>query len=176
MKLFFFFLLLTIYIIPHTALAQTTLPLFQEVPDEEEKKYLLGFVTKKQIAGDSTFAWYQQNLKYFKPQKAQIEVIKEKAYDFQLILFTGTWCHDSQQIIPKYFSLLEAAEFPDHRMLIIAVDRQKNAPANMQRQFNVVNVPTLIIMKDGKEVGRIEEFGATGLPESELVAIVKERI
>jgi len=156
------------------SIAQSELSLFKSVPDEEEKKYLLGFISKKQITEDPDFAWYQQNLKYYKPQKAQIEIIKEKAYDFQLILFTGTWCHDSQQIIPKYFSLLEAAEFPDHRMLIIALDRQKNGPANIQRQFNVVNVPTLLVMKDGKEVGRIEEFGATGLVDAELTAIIKK--
>jgi thiol-disulfide isomerase/thioredoxin len=173
MKFKFCYLLVLLLALGKLSVSQSELPLFREVFDPEEKKYLLGFITKKQISEDPDFVWYQQNLKYYKPQKKHIEIIKAKAYDFQLVLFTGTWCHDSQQIIPKYFSLLEASEFPDHRMLIIAVDRQKNAPANMQRQFNVVNVPTLIIMKDGKEVGRIVESGETGMPDAELVKIIQ---
>jgi len=154
--------------------AQSALNLFQTVPDEEEKKYLLGFITKEQITKDPDFGWYAQNTKFYKPKKEHIDVISEKAYDFQILLFTGTWCHDSQQIIPKYFSLLEAAEFPDHRMVIVAVDRQKAAPANLHRPLNIVNVPTLIVLKDGVEVGRIVEYGQTGLVDAELADIIKK--
>jgi thiol-disulfide isomerase/thioredoxin len=103
--------------------------------------------------------------------KPHLRMLSQPIY-FQLILFTGTWCHDSQQILPKYFALLEAAEFPEHKMTIIACDRQKNAPANIQRPLNVVNVPTLLVMKDGKEVGRIVEYGASGLVDKELAEII----
>jgi thiol-disulfide isomerase/thioredoxin len=153
--------------------AQSELKLFEVLPDAEEKKFLKGFISKEQITGDPDFAWYQQNLKYAKPNKEYVDIIKEKAYDFQIMLFIGTWCHDSQQILPKYFSLLEAAEFPDHHMVIIACDRQKTAPANMHRPMKVVNVPTLIVLKEGKEVGRIMEFGTTGMVDKELADIIK---
>ena len=153
--------------------AQSELKLFEVVQDAEEKKFLKGFISKDQITNDADFGWYQQNLKYAKPNKEYVDIIKEKAYDFQIILFLGTWCHDSQQILPKYFALLEAAEFPDHQMVLIACDRQKIAPANIQRPLKVVNVPTLIVMKEGKEVGRIREFGETGLVDKELADLVK---
>jgi thiol-disulfide isomerase/thioredoxin len=169
-----FFLFFALISIAGIVQAQATLSLFQEVPDEEEKKYLLGFISKEQISKDPDFGWYVQNSKYFKPKKEHIDIISEKAYDFQILLFTGTWCHDSQQIIPKYFSLLEASEFPDHRMVIIGVDRQKSAPANLHRPLNVVNVPTLIVLKDGVEVGRIVEYGETGLVDAELAELIKK--
>lgn len=154
------------------ALAQPGIKLYESFPDSAETKILVGFISKQQITEDTVFAWYKQNLKYARPNKEYVEIIKPKAYDFSLILFTGTWCHDSQQIIPKYFALLEAAEFPDHKMTIVACDRQKNGPANIQRPLNVANVPTLIVMKDGKEVGRIMEYGASGLVDKELAEII----
>jgi thiol-disulfide isomerase/thioredoxin len=154
--------------------AQPNLTLYQEVPDAEEKKYLLGFISKEQITKDPDFTWYAQNSKYFKPKKEHIDIIREKAYDFQVILFTGTWCHDSQQIIPKYFSLLEAAEFPEHRMVIVGMDRQKTVPGNLHRPLNIINVPTLIVLKDGVEVGRVVEYGNTGMVDADLTEIIKK--
>jgi thiol-disulfide isomerase/thioredoxin len=168
----FFLFLNILFALCFSASAQSGLKLFETYPDSAETKILVGFISKEQITEDTVFAWYKQNLKYARPNKEYVEIIKPRAYDFQIILFIGSWCHDSQQILPKYLSLLEAAEFPDHKMTIIACDRQKIAPANMQRPLNVVNVPTLIVMKDGKELGRIVEYGASGLVDKELAEIV----
>jgi thiol-disulfide isomerase/thioredoxin len=155
-------------------MAQSTTQWYETLPDAEEKKILKGFITKQQITNDTTFAWYAINRKYNKPNPDVVAVIKEKAYEFQLVFFIGTWCHDSQQILPKYFAALEAAEYPEHYMTIIACDRDKAGPANIQRPFKVVNVPTVLVMKDGKEVGRIVEFGNTGMVDQELAEIVKK--
>ena len=168
----FCFLLFTLIVFNLALRAQSGMVLSGTYPDSAETKILVGFISKQQITEDTVFAWYKQNLKYSRPNKEYVDIIKPKATDFQLILFTGTWCHDSQQIIPKYFTLLEAAGFPEQKMTIIACDRQKNAPANIQRPLNVVNVPTLMVMKDGKEVGRIVEYGESGLPDKELAEIV----
>ncbi len=154
--------------------AQAALNLYEVVPDSAEKKYLKGFIGKDQITNDADFGWYKENLKYAKPNKEYVDIIKPKAYDFQIMIFLGTWCHDTQQILPKYFALLEAAEFPDHRLVLIACDRQKTEPSKIYRSLNVVNVPTLIVLKDGKEVGRIVEFGASGQVDKELAEIVKK--
>jgi thiol-disulfide isomerase/thioredoxin len=154
--------------------AQSTTHWYETLPDAEEKKILKGFITKQQITNDTAFAWYATNRKYNKANPEVVAVIKEKAYEFQLVFFIGTWCHDSQQILPKYFATLEAAEYPEHYMTIIACDRDKAGPANIQRPFKVVNVPTVLVMKDGKEVGRIVEFGNSGLVDQELAEIVKK--
>ncbi len=154
--------------------SQGSLQLNEALPDSAEKKYLLGFISKEQITKDADFPWYQQNLKYARPNKEYVDIIKPKAYDFQVILFLGTWCHDTQQILPKYFALLEAAGFPDHKMTLIACDRQKTDPAKVYRPLNVSLVPTLIVLKDGKEVGRIVEFGESGMVDKELAEIIKK--
>ncbi len=50
----------------------------------------------------------------------------------------------------------------------MAVDRSRKPVGNLQKPFNITNVPTLIVMKEGKEQGRIVEYGKTGLADKEL--------
>jgi hypothetical protein len=39
--------------------------------------------------------------------------------------------------------------------------------------FNIKNVPTIIALKEGKEVGRVVEYGKTGKWDAEVAEIVK---
>ena len=146
---------------------------FEVLPDAEEKKLFRGLVTMADIKNDSSFTWYAQNTKYYKPNAALVAALKAKAGQYHLMLFAGTWCHDSQQIIPKYFRCLEAAGMPDSVITIAAADRNKTTIASLHKVFQVTMVPTIIVMKDGKEVGRITEFGKTGLPEAELAVLIE---
>jgi thiol-disulfide isomerase/thioredoxin len=148
------------------------LKLYDVLPDSAEKKLLYGIVSLNDIKGDTSFTWYAEALRYYKPNAPLVKALKEKAGQFTLLLFTGTWCHDSQQITPKYFACLEAAGISDSAYSIIATDRDKRTIANLHHVFGVVNVPTIIVLRNGKEVGRIEEYGKTGLPDQELAVII----
>lgn len=146
--------------------------LYQVLPDAEEKKFLMGIITAADIKGDTSFSWYAETLKYYRPNKELVDAFKAKAGQFQLVLFAGTWCHDSQAILPKYIACAEAAGLADSVITIIGTDRQKTTLANLHKVFNVTLVPTMIVMKEGKEVGRITEYGNTGLPDAELAALM----
>jgi thiol-disulfide isomerase/thioredoxin len=146
--------------------------LYQVLPDAEEKKLFLGILTVADIKGDTSFKWYGETLKYYRPNKELVEAFKAKTGKYQLVLFAGTWCHDSQAIIPKYFACAEAAGLADSVITIIGTDREKSTIANLHKVFNVTLVPTMIVMKEGKEVGRITEYGNTGLPDAELAALL----
>ncbi|QGW27140.1 thioredoxin family protein [Phnomibacter ginsenosidimutans] len=146
--------------------------LYEVLPDAEEKKLFRGIVTLQDIKGDSSFTWYKQNLQYYRNNAALVDAFKQKKGQFQLVIFAGTWCHDSQQIIPKYFSCLEAAGIPDSAFTIVAADRNKTTVGNLHQLFGITLVPTVIVMKEGKEVGRITEYGKTGLPDAELATII----
>jgi hypothetical protein len=84
----------------------------------------------------------------------------------------GTWCEDSHFIIPKFYSLLETAGFPNDRVTLIGVDRKKKTLSHLSEALNVTNVPTIIVLKNGKEVGRVVEFGKYGLFDKELGEII----
>jgi len=146
--------------------------LFEVLKDRDGSKMLKGILFKEQITQDTSFPWYAQNVKLTKPNTDAVTAIATKADKISIVIFGGTWCEDTHQLLPKYLSLLQAAQFPDDRLTLIAVDRAKTTVANLHKVFNVTNVPTCIVLKDGKEVGRIVEFGKTTFVDKELGEMV----
>ena len=87
-------------------------------------------------------------------------------------MFGGTWCEDTQFVLPKFFKLQEMSGVADTAITFFGVNRAKKSLASIADAFNVINVPTIIIMKDGKEAGRIVEYGKTGKWDKELADIL----
>jgi thiol-disulfide isomerase/thioredoxin len=85
--------------------------------------------------------------------------------------FMGTWCGDSKRETPRFFKILEQADFKMKNLELITVNRSKKTPGNLQDGFNVFKVPTFIFYKDGKEIGRYVEFARESL-EKDILKIV----
>ena len=167
-------MMLVISLMAGSGVVAQSLQLFTEKPDDKEKKFLYGILTKQQVTENPDFPWYAENAKYAKPQPDVVEAIKAGKSKAEIVMFIGTWCHDTQQLLPKYFKSLEAAEFSDEQLLIIGTDRAKHTLSNMHKVFNVHTVPTVIVLQDGKEVGRVSEYGETGLVDKELADIFRK--
>ena len=58
------------------------------------------------------------------------------------------------------------------RLYAEIVNRDKKALGHIAEAFGIINVPTIIVMKDGKELGRVVEYGKTGKWDNELAEIV----
>ena len=58
---------------------------------------------------------------------------------------------------------------------MIGVDRSKKTIQHLAEAFGVINVPTIIVMKNGKEVGRVVEYGKYGLYDKELAEILSKK-
>jgi thiol-disulfide isomerase/thioredoxin len=84
----------------------------------------------------------------------------------------GTWCEDSHYIIPKFYTLTDAAGFSNDRITLIGVDRSKKTLSHLTEALNIKNVPTIMVMKNGKEIGRVVEYGKYGMFDKELAEII----
>ena len=74
------------------------------------EKTFKGIISREVIQNDSSFKWYAENLKGYKPNQAALEGFKNHKDSVQLIVFMGTWCEDSHNVIPKFYALLDLAE------------------------------------------------------------------
>jgi thiol-disulfide isomerase/thioredoxin len=140
-------------------------------PKHPEKKMLVGMITKKEISSDTAFSWYATSYQFYTPDSATINTFKRNP-GLHFILFGGTWCEDTQTILPKFFKLQEYAGIPETNITIFSVDRDKKTYGHIAEAMGVVNVPTIIIMKAGKEIGRVVEYGTTGSWDKELAAML----
>ena len=88
--------------------------------------------------------------------------------DSSVLLFFGSWCHDSEREVPRLLKLLETAGLSEDQLTLIALDYRKREPEGRAAEFNVRFTPTAIFMREGVEVGRIVERPATTLHEEIL--------
>jgi thiol-disulfide isomerase/thioredoxin len=135
-------------------------------------KVIRGFMSKQDLATDSTFTWFNTNMKAFTPDANSIEALKANKDAINIVAFGGTWCGDTKQVLPQFFSLADAAGFSQDRITLLGVDRGKKTIQHLAEAFHITNVPTFIVMKNGKEVGRVVEYGKTGMPMKELGEII----
>lgn len=146
---------------------------YEVLPDRDGKKLVKGIIDKEVLLNDTAYSkWYADNLKGFTPNAAAVEALKKNANTIQLLVFMGTWCEDSHFIIPKFYTLLDAAAFPLDRVTLIGTDRSKKTLSHLAEALGIVNVPTIMVMKDGKEVGRVVEYGKYGMFDKELGEII----
>ncbi len=101
-----------------------------------------------------------------------VAAFQKNGSKISLLVFCGTWCHDSQNLLPKFYKLIDKAGFPESKIVLVAVDKSKIAVQNLHVKYQLKTVPTFIVLVNGKEVGRVEEYGKTGYMEKELGEIV----
>lgn len=145
---------------------------FEVLPDKNGGKTLKGIISREVIQSDTSFHWYAENQKGYTPNAQALAGLKKNADSIQIIAFMGTWCEDSHFVIPKFYMLVDAAGFSKDRITLLGVDRDKKTLSHLSEALNVKNVPTIIIMKNGKEMGRVVEYGKYGLFDKDLGEIL----
>ncbi|MDR6369923.1 thiol-disulfide isomerase/thioredoxin [Chryseobacterium bernardetii] len=147
----------------------------REVETQNDGKMLLGNQLKEQFLKAPYADWYvKEHDEYVLDQKAVSELKKEKIGTYDIIVFMGTWCEDSHRDFPRLIKILEAVSYPESKLNIIAVNRKKESPTGDESLYNLQKVPTIILKRYGKEVGRIIEMPTTGYIERDLVQILKK--
>lgn len=141
--------------------------------DDEKVVILNGIITKQDLENNATFTWYKANQNGYSPDASIIDAMKAAKDKYQFVIFGGTWCSDTQFILPKFFKLQEDAGIADSKISFFGVNREKQTLGNMAAAFKITNVPTIIVMKDGAEVGRVVEYGKTGKWDKELADLLK---
>jgi thiol-disulfide isomerase/thioredoxin len=138
-----------------------------------EQHILNGIITKYALQNDASYQWYNNSQNSYTPAEAIVTAMQTAKEKIQFVLFGGTWCEDTQFILPKFFKLQEQSSFPDAAISFFAVDRNKKTIGGIADAFKITNVPTIIVMKDGKEIGRVIEYGKTGQWDKELAELLK---
>lgn len=140
--------------------------------DANGNKVLKGFFTRQQLATDTAFAWFAQNQQGYVPDQLALQSLRANKDSVNIIAFGGTWCGDTKNILPKFLMLTDAAGVSQDRITLLGVDNNKKTVHHLTEAFGVTNVPTIIVMKNGREVGRVVEYGKTGMFDKDLGQIL----
>jgi len=90
----------------------------------------------------------------------------------EVVVFLGTWCGDSRRELPRLWKAMDSGSGAvNFQIRYIGVDRAKKEPADLVKEYNVLYLPTFIVRRGGREVGRIVETSPHGI-ERDLLALL----
>ncbi len=180
MKLFIMVIAVFVYTISKQSIfAQIKTPINnQEVINESGQPMLLGHCSISAFQKDNFKDWYNANYNRFVIDTAAVELIKPLLKKKTITIFMGTWCGDSKQQVPRMIKILLAAGFDTSRLSIITVgngaEMYKKSPQREELGLNIRRVPTLIIYKKKKEIGRFIEYPVVSLEKDILRILLQD--
>lgn len=148
------FLLIAFIGLTHIAMAQDFV---RELDKKTDKPLLRGQLTFDDIQNESTCAWLPRGTKSYEPNEDVISKLSSLLPNYKLVAFIGTWCEDTQNLLPAFYKTLLATNFDFNALSMYGVNREKMALNAEHKIYNISRVPTFIIMDRFREVGRITE-------------------
>ncbi len=142
------------------------------VDPKDNSKMLIGYCDIKGLNKGDYGTYFRSQYDVYEPSEAFVSKLGDKLDDYEITIVLGTWCSDSKRQVPRFYKLLETAGYNTKRVKVIAVNKQKEAIVVDLSKMDIERVPTFIVYKDEKEVGRIIETPKKSL-ESNLWKIVK---
>ncbi len=145
-------------------------------------KVLLGEVTRDDVVGNIA-GWDEEYFTY-QPDETILGELAGRLDGIRLVVVLGTWCSDSYREVPRLWKVLEEIGFLPENMKMLAVERAKAAPdsalskelvdwsKNVREYYAIKAVESIIVYRDGAELGRIVEAPAKSI-EADLLETVK---
>tara|TARA_R110002073_G_scaffold279026_1_gene443237 strand:- start:533549 stop:534076 length:528 start_codon:yes stop_codon:yes gene_type:complete len=131
----------------------------------------LGIKVKSDFLKEPYAKWFVPTYSNYEVDNKTIDKLKKHTQGITIKVFMGGWCHDSKREIPHLYKILEAIDFDENNLEVIAVDRAKRTPNNLQEGYTIKRTPTLIFFKNNIEIGRFVEHPVNTL-EKDLFKIM----
>lgn len=117
------------------------------------KKVLKGKLEMKTLMNDAESAWFYSGVNKYQPNENMLNYVKDNRGKFNVVAVVGTWDDDSRRLLPALYKVIILAGSPDEQITTFGADEkmQTGAPTD----YKVKKLPTFIIYREGKELGRI---------------------
>jgi thiol-disulfide isomerase/thioredoxin len=126
--------------------------------DKTEKPMLIGYTTLDAFNDTSFSWWWNSEYNMYDVDSADVEKLKVNLEDVDIKIVMGTWCSDSRTEVPHFYKILNELNYPEEKVTLINVNRDKQGLENEVEGLDINFVPTFIFYKAGKEIGRIVEM------------------
>lgn len=125
----------------------------------------VGWTPRTIFQAPSYAVWFDTGYLAYKPQEEYTSRLQHMKDSVAIIVVYGTWCSDSRREMPRFWKVIDSAQFPADHVTMIAVDRTMQLPPGIKDQYTITNVPTFIVYFRGMEIGRIIESPKTTLEQ-----------
>jgi len=140
----------------------------------DQQGMLIGKFTKEDLQKPPYESWFKSEYDNFKPSAEAMETIKNNISGYEIMVFMGTWCPDSRREVPKLLKILDEAGYDLSNLTMVGVSRSKTTPENLEEGWDLNRVPSIIFIKDGKEINRFVEYPRESI-EADIAKIVSQQ-
>ena len=147
--------------------AETTASTTPKNPDDP----LVGHVARADV--EALPKWIEAKTKLeTQPDEAAAKALATVPQGASLRVIFGTWCGDSRREVTRFWKALDLAGKVPFAIEYVAVDMGKKAPDGLVDGVGLRYVPTFVVVRGGKEVGRVIESAPNGI-EKDLGALLR---
>lgn len=137
---------------------------------EPQEPVLTGEVTREQVE-ESVPDWVEAEVAAT-PDAGAARALAAVPPGAQVTVYLGTWCSDSKRELARFWRALdETGGAVPFTLRYVAVARDKKEPVALVEGSGLQYVPTLVVERDGREVGRIVESAPQGI-ERDLLSLL----
>jgi hypothetical protein len=140
----------------------------QTAPAPAPESYPAGVRSLREVLAASP-AWQRADRD---PDTARLAELRGVKPGWSVEVVYGPWCSDSAREVPRFIALLSALKDDAPETRWVAVDRDKREPVSEVRRLGIERVPTFVVSRGGRELGRIVETAEPSL-EILLLRILK---
>jgi len=140
--------------------------------DEDNREPLILGYCPLTLLNDSLFndSWTSEYISYDLDYRA-LDSLEGKLDSLNITIIFRSTCSDSREQLPRFFKILNKLNYNVNSITLIGVDREKKGLSDEAEGFGIEFVPTIILYKDGIEMGRIIETPVESL-EKDLLRIL----
>lgn len=137
---------------------------------------LYGSIARENLARLPYSKWFDSMYAAYFPSREIIKDLeKHQTKGLRFEIFLGTWCGDSRREVPRFLKILDLLPLAEQKISMIALGSGdslvKQSPGHEEAGKGIFRVPVFIVYRDGKEIGRINEFPVNSL-EKDLLQIL----
>lgn len=134
---------------------------------KDYNKVATGTLLRDTFTTDEEFKeWFSEKYESYPVNTALQSRLATALNNKKIVVVMGTWCSDSQELVPALFKVLDSVSFPSADVHLYGVDRGKKIPATVISKYKISYVPTIVVIDAiGNEIGRITETPTRSLEE-----------
>jgi hypothetical protein len=130
----------------------------------------VGEITEEKLF--ETVPVWRSLMQSYTPDAAAVAALAKADEPATVTVVLGTWCGDSKNYVPKLLRSLHDARNPRLSVKLVGLASRFLDPMELIQDRKIINVPTVIVERGGKELGRIVETPAGRSVEADLAAIL----
>ncbi|HXS36429.1 MAG TPA: hypothetical protein VN721_06990 [Flavipsychrobacter sp.] len=165
-----------ILLISVNAFAQSTSDYDVSTDKQTHELVYKGQCTFEDINKQPSFSWLMNGASEYTPDSIAVKYLKKDLSKYQLVVFIGTWNRETHSLLPKLYKVLQVTGYPMSGYKMYGVDRAKTTKYVEHKLYHISDIPTIIVIKNHQEIGRITPETLKRNIETDLDRIVEKDI